>query len=124
MPRKKTVQPKPLEIIETPGFTIEVVDKDTRQIGRGQDKAFNASEFDFQVLNKLVDMYLSKSQSQHELAIELLEGHRKASKLARQLQIWGYDEEERSLREHAKSIRRHWVAYKNAMIVNNKLPKR
>jgi hypothetical protein len=124
MPRRKTFQPAPLDIIETGEFTIEVIDKDTRPIGRGQDKAFNAGELDFQVLNKLVDMYLSKDPAEYGLATELLEGPRKASKLSRQLELWGYEEEDRALREHAKAIRKHWVAYKNAMVAHGKLPNR
>ena len=57
MPRKKTIQPAPLEVLDYGDLIVEIIDKDTRPIGRGQDKAFNSSEFDFHVLNKLVDMY-------------------------------------------------------------------
>lgn len=118
MPRKKTIQPAPLEVHDYGDIIIEIINKDTRPIGRGQDKAFNASELNFQVLNKLVDMYLSKEESEHKLALELLEGDRKISKLARQLEMWGYDEEDRALREHAKSIRKHWQVLKAAMAKN------
>lgn len=124
MPRKKTIQPAPLEVHDYGDLIVEIIDKDTRPIGRGQDKAFNSSELDFQVLSKLVEMYFSKNESERKLAIELLEDDRKTSKLARQLQMWGYDEEDRALREHAKSIRKHWLVFKAAMAKNGNPPKR
>lgn len=121
---KKTIQPAPLEVHDYGDLIVEIIDKDTRPIGRGQDKAFNSSEFDFQVLNKLVDMYLSKEESECTLATELLEGERKISKLAKQLALWGYEEEDRALREHAKSIRKHWRVFKAAMAKNGNPPLR
>ena len=124
MPRKKTIQPAPLEVHDYGDLIVEIIDKDTRPKGRGQDKAFNSSELNFQIMSKLVEMYLSKNESEHKLAIELLEGARKTSKLANQLYSWGYEEKERTLREHAKSIRKHWLVFKAAMAKDGNPPKR
>ncbi len=109
MPRKKTIQPAPTKIIETDDLTIEIRDKDTREIGPGMDKKFNANELDWQILTGLVDMYLSDDRKQRKLAIQLLESKRGVSKLARKLEEWGCgDLSERALRGHAKKIREQW----------------
>ena len=50
MPRKTTIQPAPLEtFVLDDGTVIEVRDRETREIGRGLDKKFNAEELDWQV---------------------------------------------------------------------------
>ena len=108
MPRKKTVQPAPTKVIETDELIIEIRDKDTREIGSGLDKKFNANELDWQILTGLVDMYLSEDRKQRKLAVELLENERAGSKFARKLEEWGYDLSDRAMREHAKRVREHW----------------
>jgi len=109
MPRKKTVQPAPIKVIETDELIIEIRDKDTREIGPGLDKKFNAHELDMQILTGLVDMYLTKDRKQRKLALDLLQSKRGVSKLARKLEVWGYgDLSERALRGHAKRVREHW----------------
>lgn len=115
MPRKKTIQPPPIKVIETHDLVIEIRDKDTRDIGRGLDKKFDADQLDWQILTGLVDMYLSNDRKQRKLALELLESKRGASKLARKLEEWGYgDLSERALRGHAKRVREHWTALMEA----------
>jgi hypothetical protein len=48
MPRRKTIQPEPLEILTAEdGLVIEIRDAATRLIGRGEDK-----KFDFSALSK------------------------------------------------------------------------
>ena len=109
MPRKKTVQPAPTKVIETDELIIEIRDKDTREIGPGLDKKFNANALDCQILTGLVDMYLSDDRKQKKLALELLQSKRGVSKLARKLEEWGYgDLSERALRDHAKRVREQW----------------
>jgi hypothetical protein len=108
MPRKKTVQPAPKETIYTEDFVIEIRDKDTREIGRGKDKEFDASELDSQVLHGLVDMYQSADPRKRAKALDLLESPRGASRLAKELELWGYELSDRALREHAHNIRREW----------------
>ena len=115
MPRKPTVQPEPIEVILTDDFVIEIRDKDTREIGRGKNKAFESSELHFQVLHGLVDMLLSEGKSKRIEALEYLEGHRVISKLARYLQLCGYEQSDRALRRHASEIRRKWRNYRDAM---------
>ena len=115
MPRKPTVQPGPLQVIVTKGLLIEIRDKGTREIGRGKNKAFESSELHFQVLHGLVDMLLSEVKSKRIEALEYLEGHRVISKLARYLQLCGYEQSDRALRRHASEIRRKWRNYRNAM---------
>ena len=118
MPRKKTVQPAPIEIIETNDLIIEIHDKYTRAIGPGLDKKFIAHALEMQILNGLVDMYLSKDRKQRKLAIELLESNRGASKLARKLEEWDYgDLSERALRGHAKRIREQWFSLMVAKVL-------
>lgn len=114
MPRKKTIQPLPIKTIKTGRLIIEIRDKDTREIGRGQDKKFNSEELDSQVLNGLLDMYLSGNVKNQAMVTDLLEAPRRVSKLARQLELWGYELSDRSLREHAKKIRLHWAALMSA----------
>lgn len=108
MPRKKTVQPPPKETICVDDLIIEVRDKHTREIGRGKGKEFDASELDSQVLHGLVDIYLSGNPEKIAKLKELLEAPRGASKLARQMELWGYDLSDRALREHARKIREQW----------------
>jgi hypothetical protein len=115
MPRKKTVQPPPTEVIEADDLIIEIRDKYTREIGRGQDKAFDANELNFQVLHGLVDMLLSNSASKRKEALIYLEAPRAEAKLARYLELSGYDHSDRALRQHAKDIRREWRVCKAAM---------
>jgi hypothetical protein len=110
MPRKKTVQLAPTKVIETDELIIEIRDKDTREIGPGLDKKFNANELDWQILTGLVDMYLSEDRKQRKLAVELLENKRMESKFARKLEEWGYELSDRAMREHAKRVREHWRA--------------
>jgi hypothetical protein len=108
MPRKKTVQPAPKETIHTRDLVIEVRDRDTREIGRGKDKEFAASELDSQVLHGLVDMYQSSDPRKKAKAHDLLESPRGVSRLAKEMEVWGYDLSDRALREHARNIRREW----------------
>jgi hypothetical protein len=115
MPRKKTVQTAPKETIDAGEFVIEIRDRDTREIGRGKDKKFVSGELNSQVLHGLVDMLLSSSVKSRKEALIYLESPRAESKLARYLQLGGYDLSDRALRQHAKDIRREWRIYRAAM---------
>jgi len=47
MPRKKTLQPEPTETFTLDdGTVVEIRDHQTREIGRGLEKKFNAEELD------------------------------------------------------------------------------
>ena len=115
MPRKPTVQPDPLQVIVTKDLVIEIRDKETREIGRGKDKEFESTELNFQVLLGLADMLLSNNIKERKEALEYLEAPRAVSKLARYLQLCGYEQSDRALRRHASEIRRKWRNYRDAM---------
>jgi hypothetical protein len=115
MPRKPTVQPDPLQVIVTKDLVIEIRDKETREIGRGKDKEFESTELNFQVLLGLADMLLSNNIKERKEALEYLEAPRAVSKLARYLELCGYEQSDRAMRQHACDIRREWRVCRNAM---------
>ena len=116
MPRKKTIQPQPIETIRLDeGITIEIRDAATREIGRGKDKEFYAKEFQVNILDKISDKILTLSPSKAKILLDMLEGKRTASELSRQMQLDGADQEERSLWEHAKGIQKEWKILMSAL---------
>jgi hypothetical protein len=116
MPRKKTIQPLPIETIPLDeGIVIEIRDAATREIGRGKDKEFYAKEFQLNTLDKLVDKILTLSPSKAKNILNILEGERTASKLSRQMQLDGADQEERALWEHAKGVQKEWQILMSAL---------
>lgn len=110
MPRKKTVQPEPSEVITLgDGTIVEVRNHETREIGRGLDKKFESEEMDNQVLIGLFDDLLSADPWRHSRATTALESDHA---MARHLLDGGYEMDERTARRHGKSIRekyRDWL---------------
>lgn len=106
MPRKKTIQPEPLDRLTLPDGTVaEVRDFITREIGRGADKKFLATELDNQVVLGLFDDLLSTDISQISRArAAVLSDHA----MARYLLDGGYEMDERTARRHGKSIRQKY----------------
>jgi len=116
MPRKKTIQPQPLETIHLDeGIVIEIRDAATREIGRGKDKEFNAKEFQINELGKIVDEILTAAPNTAKNILDKLEGERTASELSRRLQLSGTIQEERSLWGHAKGIQKEWRILMSAL---------
>lgn len=104
MPRKTTIQPTPLEtFVLEDGTVVEVRDRETREIGRGQDKKFNAEELDWQVVNGLVDDLRSGNRDRMLRAQSALASNHA---MERFLYDAGYDDmDERTRRRHGKAIR-------------------
>lgn len=103
MPRKRTVQPEPSESFTLDdGTIVEVRNHNTREIGRGLDKKFNADELDWQVLLGLFDDLQSQSQFRQERAKTALESNHA---LARFLLDNDYEMDQRTATRHGKSIR-------------------
>ena len=103
MPRKKTIQPKPSEVITLEdGTIVEVRNHETREIGRGLDRKFESEEMDNQVLIGLFDDLLSADPWRHSRATTALESDHA---MARHLLDGGYEMDERTARRHRKSIR-------------------
>jgi hypothetical protein len=104
MPRKTTIQPAPLEtFVLDDGTVVEVRDRETREIGRGLDKKFNAEELDWQVVNGLVDDLRSGNRDRMLRAQSALASNHA---MERFLYEAGYDDmDERTRRRHGKTIR-------------------
>jgi hypothetical protein len=107
MPRKKTVQPQPLNQFDLEdGTLVEVRDWRTREIGQGLDKQFNAEELDWQVLNGLFDDLQSEDKSIQTRALAALVSN---GAMERFLYSAGYEMDERTGRRHGKSIREKYT---------------
>jgi hypothetical protein len=103
MPRKKSVQPPPLESFNLDDDTlVEIRDSRTREIGQGQDKKFNAEELDWQVLHGLCDDLGSGDRVRQDRAQKALATN---AAMERFLFDGGYEMDERTGRRHGKSIR-------------------
>lgn len=103
MPRKKPLQPPPLESFSLEdGTHVEIRDWRTREIGRGQDKKFNSEELQWQVLHGLVDDLGSGDCTRERRAKEALTSN---AAMERFLFNAGYEMDERTGRRHGKSIR-------------------
>lgn len=107
MPRKKTVQPPPLESFSLEdGTLVEIRDWRTREIGRGQDKKFNSEELQWQVLHGLFDDLGSGDCNRERRAKEALTSN---AAMERFLFDAGYEMDERTGRRHGKSIREKFL---------------
>lgn len=107
MPRQKTVQPLPIEAFHLEdGTLVEVRDWRTREIGRGQDKKFEAEELDWQVLLGLFDDLMSGCRKREERATTALASN---AAMERHLLNGGYEMDERTARRHGKSIREKYT---------------
>jgi hypothetical protein len=102
MPRKKTIQPEPSEVITLEdGTIVEVRNHETREIGRGLDRKFESEEMDNQVLIGLFDDLLSSDPLRHSRATTALESDHS---LARHLLDGGYEMDERTARRQSQLI--------------------
>ncbi len=107
MPRQKTVQPLPIEAFHLEdGTLVEVRDWRTREIGRGQDKKFEAEELDWQVLLGLFDDLMSGCRKREERAATALASN---AAMERHLLNGGYEMDERTARRHGKCIREKYT---------------
>ena len=107
MPRQKTVQPLPIEAFHLEdGTLVEVRDWRTREIGRGQDKKFEAEELDWQVLLGLFDDLMSGCRKREERAATALASN---AAMERHLLNGGYEMDERIARRHGKCIREKYT---------------
>lgn len=119
MPRRKTIQPTPLEVHDFGDLVVEVIDEKTRPIGRGQDKVFEAKELVIEGLSHLLSWRDAIDPRKRAQARDLLEGERREAELARELSRLGFDYDERTLRTYAKAIRKEWTILKTSMESNN-----
>jgi hypothetical protein len=106
MPRKKTLQPEPTETFTLDdGTVVEIRDHQTREIGRGLEKKFNAEELDWQVLHGIFDDLESNDPSRVNRAkVALSSNHA----MERHLSSGGYEMDERTGRRHGRSIRKKY----------------
>ena len=115
MPRKKTIQPEPLETSELEdGTIVEIRDHETREKGPGKDKQWKARNQIDSILTGLLDMIQGSDNEQTEKAIEVLESPKGTPAFIRLLQQWGYEESDRTLRKYAKQCRKEWKVLSNA----------
>jgi len=107
MPRKKTIQPAPLESFDLKdGTLVEIRDWRTREIGQGLDKKFNSEELDWQILNGLFDDLNSGNPCRESRAEKALSSN---AAMERFLFDAGYEMDERTGRRHGKSIREKYT---------------
>jgi hypothetical protein len=103
MPRKKTIQPAPLDSFTLDdGVLVEIRDNETREIGRGLDKRYLSEELDNQVLVGIFDDLLSEDVLRSKRAREAVVSDHA---LARHLLKGGYEMDDRTARRHGKSVR-------------------
>tara|TARA_E500000178_G_scaffold287291_1_gene289438 strand:- start:203 stop:586 length:384 start_codon:yes stop_codon:yes gene_type:complete len=115
MPRKKTIQPEPLKTFELEdGTIVEIRDHETREIGRGLDKQWKAENLVDGILEQLVNMIQGPDAGQTKKAIEVLESPKGVPVFIRLLQMWGYEESDRTLRKYATACRAKWLTLCNA----------
>lgn len=125
MPRKKTIQPEPLETIVCDDFIIEIRDRATRLIGRGEVNKFEAQEVVFEILDIVVDFYLSADPRKREKAIAWLEGDRTGGELNRHLQRQEqFHLDERTFYRHIQRAREEWQTLKAALDLHNQSKER
>ena len=114
MPRKKTIQPKPLKTFVVDEVIFEIRDHETREIGRGLDKQWKAINLTDGILDQLVNMVQGSDSRKAQEAIDLLESPKSIPRFIRLLQEWGYEESDRTLRKYAERCRKQWSVLSNA----------
>lgn len=120
MPRKKTVQPEPLETIVCDDFIIEIRDRETQLIGRGMANHFEGQEIVFKILDIAMNYYLSNDPKKKNKAIAWLESDRTGGEFNRYLQQQAaFDLDERTLWRHIKRARYEWQTLKAALGQHN-----
>jgi len=122
MPRKKTIQPEPLETIVFEDFIIEIRDHHTRLIARGSDKQWKVDSLVDGILAGLIDVIQKGNETQVRQVREMLENPRGIPKFIKQLQLDGYTESERTLRKYAEKARARWQTLLGACLANGKDP--
>lgn len=116
MPRKKTVQREPLRSEVYDDFIIEIRDRETQLIGRGEANKFEAQEVVFQILHIVMDFYLSEDPKKKKKAIAWLEGDRTGGEFNRMLQLRSeFTLDERTFFRHIKQARQEWRTIKAAL---------
>ena len=124
MPRKKTVQPEPLETIVCKDFIIEIRDRKTQLIGRGMANYFEGQEVVFKILHIVMDCYLSNDAKKRDKAIAWLEGDRTGGEFNKHLQQQAeFHLDERTFWRHIKRARQEWQTLKAALDLHNQSEK-
>jgi hypothetical protein len=122
MPRRKTVQPHPLQLIDCDEFFIEVRDRSTSLIGRGlhtkQDFAETLEEiFDFVVPKVFVKKIDGNWRIKDPTFLK------NPSKFARECELRGIDRESSSLRKRYFPAVKDWLKAISAAINQSQSPK-
>lgn len=112
MPRKRTVQPQPLETIPFDGGIAEVYADEARPIGRGLHRQQAADDRVTQAMSYLADLYLSKKP---EDATRLARCLRSSLHFQKQLELRGVTGGSRALWQVAKKARRLFIALRPHM---------
>ena len=121
MPRRKTVQPHPLQLIDCDEFFIEVRDRSTSLIGRGlhtkQDFAETLEEiFDFVVPKVFVKKIDGNWRIKDPTFLK------NPSKFARECELRGIDRESSSLRKRYFPTVKDWLKAISAAIKQAQSP--
>lgn len=88
MPRKRTIQPAPLQSFTLPdGTLVEVRDESTWEIGRGQHKVLDFLNRRDEILQRVCSDYLSPSGCKRVSPDKDYLAN--ATKFARKVQLWG-----------------------------------
>ena len=115
MPRRKTVQPLPLQIIEYDEFFIEVRDRSTALIGRG----FHTKQDFAETLEQIFDFVVPK------VFVKKIDGNwrikdptflENPSKFARECELRGINRESSSLRKRYFPAVKDWLEAISAAI--------
>lgn len=121
MPRRKTVQPLPLQLIDCDEFFIEVRDRSTALTGRGlhtkQDFAETLEEiFDFMVPKVFVKKIDGNWRIKDPTFLK------NPSKFARECELRGIDRESSSLRKRYFPAVKSWLEAVSAAMNQAQLP--
>ena len=123
MPRRKTVQPLPLQIIEYDEFFIEVRDRSTALIGRG----FHTKQDFAETLEQIFDFVVPK------VFVKKIDGNwqikdptflKNPSKFARECELRGINRESSSLRKRYFPAVKDWLEAISAAINQAQSPTR
>jgi len=102
VPRRKTIQPEPDEVIETAETIIEVRGNNSQIIKRGWDKKYQSQETDHQVMLGLINDLQSNDIKRINKARDVLQNN---STLAIFMALAGYEGTDRTLRKRSARIR-------------------
>jgi hypothetical protein len=108
MPRRKTVQPLPLQIIESDEFLVEVRDRSTALIGRGLHARDDFNE----TLNEILDLIMPEAFIETSDAIRHYREPpclKNAAAFARYCELKGIDRESGALRKRYFRAVKDWL---------------